>query len=351
MTAALLALAAALSSCDDFGSPAGESAGMLRWTLDRTFFTKASGEMPDTNDFILTVSDAAGKTLYEGTYGRSPEVLEVAEGYYTVEVVSIPFTTPAFSEPQYGDRQVVKVPSGGNVTVKLQCTLLNAGVRLKTGADFLQAFPDGILYVKQDDVKLKYQYRETRIAYFKPGEVSVLLYQGDASETLFTRTLEAREILTVTISAPTQNSSGKSSILIQADTTKVWKNWDYTIGGSGGDNSAGKVISVGEAGDHLGENDVWLTGYIVGGDLSSTGKNVKTSDITKNTHLALAERSSITTKASCVAVELPKGKVRDALNLVDHPDLIGRRVTVKGDLVEKYYGTVGLKSTSDYELQ
>jgi hypothetical protein len=50
-------------------------------------------------------------------------------------------------------------------------------------------------------------------------------------------------------------------------------------------------------------------------------------------------------------VELPKGKVRDALNLVDHPNLIGKRVYVKGDLVAGYFGTRGLKNTNDYVLK
>ena len=349
---AALSLAVALTSCDDFGRPAGKASGELRWTMDRTAFTKAQEEIPDTNDFILTVRDAAGKILYQGPYGESPEVLEVADGYYTVGVVSISFTAPAFDRPQYGDEQVVKVPSGGSVTVKLRCTLLNAGVRLKTASDFLQAYPDGILYVKQGDVKLKYLYRETRIAYFLPGEVSVLLYNADEYETLFTRTLEAREILTVSISAPQPDGNGKSRIQIQTDTTKVWNHEDYTIGDTGaGSSQTGEAISVGEAAGHVGEEDLWLTGYIVGGDLSASGKTVKTSGITKNTHLALAERASVTAKESCVAVELPKGKVRDALNLVDHPDLVGRRVSVKGNLVEKYYGTVGMKATSDFEMK
>ncbi|MBR4739573.1 MAG: DUF4493 domain-containing protein [Bacteroidales bacterium] len=351
MMAAVLSLLTAICACDDFGSPAGHAAGELRWVLDRTAFTKASEALPDTNDFILTVRDAAGKTLFEGPYGESPEVLEVAEGYYTVGVVSLSFTAPAFDRPQYGDEQVVKVPSGGSVTVKLKCTLLNAGIRLKTGNDFLQAFPDGILYVKQGDVKLKYLYRETRIAYMKPGEVSVLLLQGNEYETLFTRTLEAREILTVSISAPQQNGSGKSSIQIQTDTTKVWNMENYTLGDDNGQGEQNDAISVGDAADHIGEEGIWVTGYIVGGDLTSSGKSVKTSGITKNTHLALAERSTVTTKASCVAVELPQGKVRDALNLVDHPDLIGRRVSVKGNLVEKYYGTIGLKGTGDFEIK
>ena len=94
-----------------------------------------------------------------------------------------------------------------------------------------------------------------------------------------------------------------------------------------------------------------MFGYIVGGDLSTAGTTVKTSKLTKNTHLAIAARASVTAKASCVSVELPKGKVRDALNLVDHPDLIGSRVYLKGNLVTSYFGTTGLKGTSEYVLK
>ena len=129
--------------------------------------------------------------------------------------------------------------------------------------------------------------------------------------------------------------------------------WDhYTIGGDNGDDNSGSdisnAISVGDAAAHAGENGVWVYGYIVGGDLTANGKSVKTSGITKPSHLAMAARSSITEKVSCIAVELPSGSIRDALNLVDHPELIGTRVYVKGNIVETYFGTTGLKGTSDY---
>ena len=348
----LMPLMLLLAACDDFaGEAPSAQSGQLRWALDHTILaTKATEEVPDTNDFILTVRDAGGATLYKGPYGDSPEVLDVPEGYYTVGIVSDAFSKPAFSKPQYGDEQVVRVPAGQCVTVKLKCTLQNAGIRLRTGQDFLEAYPDGILYVKQADAKLKYLYRETRIAYVKPGDVSVLLYRDSSSdfETLFTRSIEAREILTVSISAPKGSGNGKSSITVQTDTSRSWVSENFTIG-QGGDQGGG-TLSVGEAASHIGEKGVWVAGYIVGGDLTSAGKTVKTEGITKNTHLALAERSSITDKASCLAVELPAGKVRQALNLVDHPELIGKRVKVKGDLVDKYFGTVGLKSTASYEM-
>ena len=356
----LIPLLAGMTACDDFSLLKGpDSMGELRWVLDKSIITKASAEIPDTNDFILTIRDAGGEILYDGSYGDSPEYLSVTPGSYTIGVVSIPFTSPAFGRPQYGDEQVVVVSAGKSITVKLDCTLLNAGIKLKIAPDFLTTFPDGVLFVKQGSVKLKYAYTEKRVAYMLPGEVSVVLYNEGQDETLFTRSLEPREVLCINISAPAPGDNGTSSIQVAVDTTKTWAHENFVIGGENGNNGGGgndgedwqNAVSVAEAAGHAGENGLWVYGYIVGGDLTSSGKNVKTDGIEKSTHLAIAERSSVTAKASCVAVELPKGAVRDALNLVDHPDLIGCRVYVKGNVVEKYFGTTGLKGTSDFVLR
>ena len=348
-------LLAGVCACDDFGlatDPQKEQ-GELRWTLDGSVFTKASNpEIPDTNDFLLTILDANGKTLYEGTYGDSPEHLTVDPGSYTVSVKSISFQAPAFSRPQYGDEQVVVIPAGEKVSVTLRCTLLNAGIKLNIASAFPVAFPDGVLFIKQDDTRLKYLYKETRIAYTKPGNASVILYNEGKDEILLTRKLEARHILNLGINVAA--TDGQSSVNVVLDTSKVWTDENFIIGGDNTPPDDGRepsAISVGDVSQHIDQKGVWVYGYIVGGDLSSNGKEVKTSEFTKATHLALADRSSITAKASCLAVELPKGKVRDALNLVDHPNLIGKRVYVKGDLVAGYFGTRGLKNTNDYVLK
>ena len=334
--------------------------------------TRASAEIPDTNDFILKVSDAGGKVLYEGAYGESPESLLVDAGSYTVAVHSIEFTAPGFSRPVYGDEQVVVVKAGSTVTVRLNCILENAGVRLQVAPDFLTSYPDGVLYLKSGDTRLMYGYSEKRIAYFKPGPISLVLNNRGVDEVLLTRTLDARTILTLNLSAPHGGTAAASSITVAVDTAKVWNHESYVIGGGSGsggsgsgsgsgsggsgsgDDSASEIdnaYSVAQAHDHTGEDDVWVFGYIVGGDLSTAGTTVKTSKLTKATHLAIASRSTVTAKASCVAVELPKGAIRDALNLVDHPDLIGTRVYLKGSLVPSYFGTTGLKSVSDYVLK
>ena len=363
----LLPLVAAVGACEDFGlKPAGQ--GELRWILEGEGpSTRASAEIPDTNDFILKVSDAQGKVLYEGAYGDSPESLLVDAGSYTVSVRSIEFTTPGFARPLYGDEQVVVVKAGASVTVRLNCVLQNAGIRIKLAPDFLTSYPDGVLYLKAGDTRLMYGYSEKRIAYFNPGEVTLILYNRGQDETLLSRTLDARTILTLNISAPhgEGGTAASSTISVAVDTTKLWNSESFAIGGGGSGSSSGggfgddddrgdeidDAYSVAQASSHVGEGGIWVFGYIVGGDLSTAGTTVKTSKLTKNTHLAIASRSSVTAKASCVAVELPKGGIRDALNLVDHPDLIGTRVYLKGNLVPSYFGTTGLKGVSDYVLK
>jgi hypothetical protein len=56
-------------------------------------------------------------------------------------------------------------------------------------------------------------------------------------------------------------------------------------------------------------------------------------------------------KDACLSVQLPSGSLRNALNLVDNPDLLGRKICLKGDIVEAYYGIPGIKNLTEYELQ
>ena len=52
-----------------------------------------------------------------------------------------------------------------------------------------------------------------------------------------------------------------------------------------------------------------------------------------------------------MSVQLLKGDIRDALNLVDNPELLGRKVYMKGDIVESYYGIPGIKNITDFVIQ
>ena len=99
----------------------------------------------------------------------------------------------------------------------------------------------------------------------------------------------------------------------------------------------------------VGEEDVWVCGHIVGGDLSSSSASFD-KPFESRTNLLLGPRSSTDDKEACLSVQLASGEIRNALNLVDNPELLGRKVCIKGDIVESYYGIPGIKNITEYEL-
>ena len=109
-------------------------------------------------------------------------------------------------------------------------------------------------------------------------------------------------------------------------------------------------MSIAQAMGSAGSEDVWVRGYIVGGDLTQASGSFE-GPFTSRTNLILGPKSSTTNRSSCVAVQLSTGKVRDDLNLVDHPELLGRKVCLKGNIVDSYFGLVGLKEVDDYVLE
>ena len=317
--------------------------------------SSSSTEIPDTLDFLLSVSDEQGNSIYDGSYGDFPRSMTVDAGNYYVSVRSIDFEAPAFSSPEYGDDQWVVVPSGGSVDVSLECTLLNCGVKLSISSGFLTAYPDGVIFVRSDDGKLMYSYSESRIAYFNPGDVTVYMNEGTTDTDLFTRTLAAKEILSVAISvsSSTSTSTGSTdegSISIIVDTSATWINTSYTIGEGftdGTDSSTAMDITT--AKQNVGAEDVWVYGYIVGCFKSSTNM-VTEADFPMASNMAISDRRGETDRTNCLSVELKSGStLREEANLVDNPDNLGRKIFLKGTIVESYYGINGIKSISDFE--
>ena len=354
MVAVAILLLGSLNSCESLVGDKSQGRIVIHFSEKQYASTKASwNELPDTNDFLLTVTDKEGELVYEGTYGNSPEELLVDPGTYNVSARSIDFRKPAFSAPEYGDDQCVVVSSGGVTDVTLICTQQNSGIKLRVSEDFKLAYPYGELYVGSEDGKLQYDYDESRIAYFNPGNVTVTLEESDKEYPLFTRSLAAREVLSVGLSAPEgrkQNSDGSISIVI--DTTRNWTNYDYTVGSenSGGGSDVDNAVDVATARTMAGAEDVWVYGYIVG-SFKSTSNIVFEEPFPSATNMAIAGKSSTTNKDSCLSVELKKGTLRDELNLLDHPENKGAKVFLKGDIYEAYYGIPGIKNITDYVIE
>jgi hypothetical protein len=176
-----------------------------------------------------------------------------------------------------------------------------------------------------------------------------------SDKVLLTRTLQPRTVLGIGVSAAGTSSSGQQEkISVAVDTSRTWNSESYVIGGngsaSGKGNSVSDALTVSQAAASAGEEDVWVSGYIVGGDLTSTSAVYK-APFTSRTNLLLGPRSSTSSRASCISVSLPSGHIRDDLNLVDNPSMLGRKVCLRGDIVESYYGMPGLRNLTDFELQ
>lgn len=90
---------------------------------------------------------------------------------------------------------------------------------------------------------------------------------------------------------------------------------------------------------------VWVKGTILGyiSD-TKTGAYSPADDKTANTNLAVGVDGD-----NYVTVQLPKGDVRDALNLVDHADLQGTTVWLYGTLAT-YCGKAGVKNVTEYSI-
>jgi hypothetical protein len=177
-------------SCNKLAVDSGQ--GTLVWNFKPSLYTRSVNEIPDTDAFILKVSDSAGEILYKGKYGDSPETLLVNPGTYTVSAVSREFSAPEFDAPQFGDEQVVMVRAGAETRVLLDCSQLNCGVRLRISPDFPESYPQGTLSVSSEEGSLVYGSASDRTGFFKPGTLTVVLDDGQTSTRLLSRFLEAR---------------------------------------------------------------------------------------------------------------------------------------------------------------
>ena len=348
----LALLSVAAISCDRLGDGQEGEEGILcvSFGVVGAEYTRSSVNLPDTCDFSLTISRSDGSIIYDGLFGDCPESLSVSPGSYNIKAVSGPFTRPAFDSPQFGDEQCVVVKAGSRVSVHLTCTQLNAGVDLDISPDFLTECPDASLLLKSSAGKLLYSYSEKRIAYFPPGPVSLVMSSGGKDETLLTRELKASDMLVLKVSVAA--AENRSSISMSIDTTRTWEYEEYVIGAaaSGSASSEGgnaEVLTVAQAIAAGDKPDAWVSGYIVGGDLTSASASFDLPFKSK-TNLLIGPRSSTVDRSACVSVQLPAGDVRDALNLVDNPGLLKKRVCLRGDIVGAYYGLVGVKNVSEF---
>jgi len=116
-----------------------------------------------------------------------------------------------------------------------------------------------------------------------------------------------------------------------------------------GDGTQALPYTVTQAKAKQNETAKWVTGYIVGYintayvySYSATGA--------VTTNMLIADSPTETVDGNCVPVKLPAGSIRDALNMSNHPTNLGKKVSVKGDLLA-YFSVPGVINLSSYWLE
>ena len=309
-----------------------------------------SVEAPDTNMFVLIVADLQGKVYYEGLYGARPESIQLSQGTYQVSLVSGDFSQPAFDAPQWGADMQVDIVADEITKVNLECSQINAGVRILFGSHYKEAFGESPVRIVQEDKSLVYAYGEERYAYFTPGEVRFDMVTGTGDNPIFKRVLRRGVNLTINLDA--SSDKGGAIFSVEVDMTAVFETEDVLTDGTffeADGLSPRTAFSIDEAVNHPGDT-VWVWGYIVGGDCTADKVNFFTEPVESTTHIAIAASKVASARSECMAVELSKAALRSGLNLVDNPELKYRKVYLRGKIANYMGSWPGVKNLIEYQF-
>lgn len=308
-------------------------------------FLKSNNSYQDTNSYILTIKSEEGDELYNGTYGNKPANFIVDAGSYDISVYSRKPSGPMFDTPIWGDSVTVVINADEQVKVNFKCTQVNTGIRMSFTDDFKSRFPGSGVGVLQDEKILDYKYTEERFAFVMPKFFAVTYSNSQKDTILMHKKFDAGQMISMRLNYNTAPASS-SNFTITVDTTRVWISDEFNVGASIPDG----CFTIEQAKAFIGTDAVIpVFGYIFGGDVTSNSMRISPPFTTKSC-IVIAPNMMESNRNNCFVVELPNGKIRDGLNLVDKPHLLGRAVVITGKIVESYYGYPGIKSTKSYML-
>ncbi|MDR1652439.1 MAG: DUF6359 domain-containing protein [Prevotellaceae bacterium] len=125
-----------------------------------------------------------------------------------------------------------------------------------------------------------------------------------------------------------------------------------------GDGSEANPYNVLAAQANQNEQSAWVKGYIVGGiidDNNTTTTIDGPEDVifgvnVRATAVLIADSKTETDYTKCVAVNLPTGAIRSAVNLKDNPTNLGKELQVAG-ILKAYFGIAGVRELTNHKLE
>jgi hypothetical protein len=236
-------------------------------------------------------------------------------------------------------------------TLQMVCTQANAGLRIVYEPEFKLLYELYSVVVSGQDGSLIYQKDEERAGYFAPGALQIALSVEGAEPVQITKNVIARDMLVLKV-LPVQVSGGTmGSIELQlsVDTSRVWRREEWKPGASPNDGlTLATAYTVAEAQALGTAENVWVCGYIVGGDASSSAFKAAP-PFTANSNLVIADSPVEQVRANCMAIELPSSpaSLRATFGMpANGAALLGQRAWFRGN-IDAYFGYVGLRATKE----
>ena len=196
--------------------------------------------------------------------------------------------------------------------------------------------------ISGDNGYLTYSSDETRTGYFLPGTVYISILADGQTINGGTITLEAKDMVTITLQ-PKEIPSGGLSIELSIDETVNNREIEIVVDPENtGENSETNPYSVAQALVRPDETAVWVTGFIVGARTTGGWSN------DSQTNIVIADIAGESDLNNCMAIQLPTGSIRNELNIVDNPSNVNKKILLNGNLVS-YFGR-GIQNVTSYRI-
>ena len=339
----------AVSSCETL-SWNEEGKGALSIRMHRESAVVVKAEVPFV-DYLIEIKDGGGSTVVSNKYSLIPDPVELEPGTYTVSALSEQMGVPAFEKPVYGSSVDVSIVAAVKNTLQMVCTQVNAGLRIVYNPEFSAQYTSYNVKVTGFDGTLTYQKDEQRTGYFAPGTLEIVLSADGETPVQIAKNVVARDMLVLTVFPSTQatGTSGLIELQLSVDTSRVWRREEWKPGTPANDGlTMATAYTVAEAQALGSASNVWVYGYIVGGDASNS--SFKTAPpFTAASNLLIADSPVEERRASCMAIELPTSpaSLRATFSMVANgSSLLGRRSWFRGN-VENYFGYPGVRATKE----
>ena len=328
-------------ACSKNDSSQEKQAGYLTLNIEQGSDFKADVSI---NDFSLQISNFASVVLKENI-SNLPEQIRLPAGYYTVEAYSMEFFEPKFEMPFYYGKTTVDIEPDALNEANLLCALGNAGIKIVWSQDFSEIFSSYQAHIMCNNGYLNYSPTETRTGYFLPGTVNIIIMADGQNIDAGSITIAAQDLVTVNLH-PKTTQQGALSVAISIDDTLNEREIDITINPEQ-PNSETNPYTVAQAIERQGENEVWITGYIVGSK-PTTGYDF-VNGAWLNTNIVVADNILETSDNNVVFVELSSTSLRNNLALTgaNNHERLHRQVLIKGNL-RTYQSRAGLRDVTEH---